>query len=236
MWSTNSAGGRDKNDCEPLLKRSDLNANVDWRLTRISVIAKLAYALPGIPVLAAFVFNSVYQTKFYVDDLGVAPMRFALANAIVRAFDLFFYPMIGWFIDNFRLKDGPFSGRRRPFFVLASPLVALSFSMIYSPPPNLGVVGILVWFCLWSLIYGIIPLALAWMALGAEVTLDDDQRGGVFAYRQVTSNIGRAAGVIAPAVLITYFQSDHGVSFAAFAIGVALLTVLFFWSLAAMTR
>ena len=63
----------------------------------------LPHPLPARTVAAVTTvsrFNSMYSTKFYVDDLSIPPLRFALLKAMVRAFDLLIYPFWGWFLDS----------------------------------------------------------------------------------------------------------------------------------------
>ena len=45
--------------------------------------AKLVYAGPAFALAAAAIFHVSWQTKYYVDDLGLGPRLFALSNAIV---------------------------------------------------------------------------------------------------------------------------------------------------------
>ena len=148
-----------------------------WRFAKIWTTSKLVYAAPAFATSGQALFNYIFTTKFYLDDMKLPPVRFALVSSVVRSLDLLLYPMRGYLLDNVRLK----MGRRRPYFIFMAPLVGLTYFAMYSPPAGWGVDGVSVWFCVTFFANGFLPLTLPYMALGAEVTMDEDN---VFALRK----------------------------------------------------
>ena len=136
------------------------------------------YALPAFALAAASIFHITYQTKYYIDDLGMAPRTFALSNALVRSIDLFSYPVAGFLVDNTFVVGNPLvSGRRKPFLFTMAPLVAAAYFMLYAAPAgSLPPAGLQAWYILVAVVYNAIPLTLAYYSLGAELTANYDEQ------------------------------------------------------------
>ena len=112
----------------------------------ITTLNKLIYGSPSFALSVAAIFHSAYQTKYYVDDLGMGPSDFAMCNAIVRSIDLLHYPIVGWLVDNTIFVGSPIlRGRRKPFLLLFAPLVAACFFLLYSPPTPISPLGLKLW-------------------------------------------------------------------------------------------
>ena len=82
-----------------------------------------------------------------------------------------------------------------------APLVGLSFFAMYSPPEGMGNELTSVWYCAFFFLNGFLPLTLPYMALGAEVTMDEAQRSSLYSFRHVSADAGRAFSVLLPSVL-----------------------------------
>jgi Na+/melibiose symporter-like transporter len=204
-----------------------------WRFAKIWTTSKLVYAAPAFATSGQALFNYIFTTKFYLDDMKLPPVRFALVSSVVRSLDLLLYPMMGYLLDNVRLK----MGRRRPYFIFMAPLVGLTYFAMYSPPAGWGVDGVSVWFCVTFFANGFLPLTLPYMALGAEVTMDEGQRTSLYSYRHIAADTGRAFSVILPSILIASgWHGDHKGTCRVFAATSAVLMVLFFWNLAMRVR
>ncbi|KAA0154175.1 hypothetical protein FNF29_02528 [Cafeteria roenbergensis] len=201
----------------------------------ISLVGKIVFALPAFALAAAMLFHHTYQTKFYVDDVGMSPQLFALVNAVVRSMDLFAYPVTGWIVDNsFVLFPRCLRGRRRPFFILLSPLVAMLFFFLYSPP-KLTPAGAAVYYGGISMIYNMMPLSLSYNALGAELSDSYDEPGEVFGWKHAAACFGMMAGVLTPGIMSIFEAEDHMLSFPAFALFTGVLIVVLFITLAIFT-
>lgn len=201
----------------------------------ISLVGKIVFALPAFALAAAMLFHHTYQTKFYVDDVGMSPQLFALVNAVVRSMDLFAYPVTGWIVDNsFVLFPRCLRGRRRPFFILLSPLVAMLFFFLYSPP-KLTPAGAAVYYGGISMIYNMMPLSLSYNALGAELSDSYDEPGEVFGWKHAAACFGMMAGVLTPGIMSIFEAEDHMLSFPAFALFTGVLIVVLFVTLAIFT-
>ncbi len=73
-----------------------------------------------------------YAVAFYVDSLGLPMKRFAAIMAIYALIDAFDNPIYGYLSDHTRSRWG----RRKPWFVIGTPLLILSFIFFYAPPAS----------------------------------------------------------------------------------------------------
>lgn len=71
-----------------------------------------------------------YAAAFYVLTLGLSTKSYALVLFIYTFVDAIDNPVYGFLSDRTRTKWG----RRRPWLVIGTPLLVLSFIMFYSPP------------------------------------------------------------------------------------------------------
>lgn len=201
----------------------------------ISLVGKIVFALPAFALAGAMIFHHTYQTKFYVDDVGMSPQLFALVNAVVRSTDLFAYPVTGWIVDNsFVAAPSWLRGRRRPFFIVLAPLVAVLFYLLYSPP-SLSPGQAAFYYGGLSIIYNMMPLSLSYNALGAELSDSYDEPGEVFGWKHAAACLGMMAGVLTPGLMSIFEAEDHVLAFPAFALFVGVLIVVLFFVLAAFT-
>lgn len=71
-----------------------------------------------------------YAAIFYVDTLGLNTNRYALVLLIYTFVDAIDNPVYGFLSDRTRTKWG----RRRPWMVIGTPLLVLSFILFFTPP------------------------------------------------------------------------------------------------------
>ncbi|NLX92746.1 MAG: MFS transporter [Clostridiales bacterium] len=74
-----------------------------------------------------------YAAIFYVDTLGLSTNRYALVLFIYTFVDAIDNPVYGFLSDRTRTKWG----RRRPWMVIGTPLLVLSFILFFTPPASL---------------------------------------------------------------------------------------------------
>jgi len=202
----------------------------------IALFYKLVYAAPALALAAAGIFHTSWQTKYWVDDLGLGPRLFALSNAIVRSVDLFSYPVAGWLVDNTFVDGSPaFRGRRRPFLLICAPVVAASLFLLYAPPA-MGAGQLQLWYCLVAIVYNAVPLSLTYYALGTEVTSDYDEQSSIFGWVHVLACVGMVGGSLIPGFIASEHTTPHTTLFPIFALIIALLIAGTFVLLAMQTQ
>ena len=105
------------------------------------------YSLTDLPVNMALFPVLVFVPKFYTSELGV-PLAFA-ANVIllVRIFDVFIDPLMGYLSDR---TNTPW-GRRRPWIAAATPILMLGIYMLFMPPEGAGAGHMALWMLVLSI-------------------------------------------------------------------------------------
>ncbi|MDD4954323.1 MAG: MFS transporter [Candidatus Omnitrophica bacterium] len=160
---------------------------------RLPISTKAAYSLgTAVDMWGLWLYPAVAFAVFNL-YLGVEPWLVGLALTLIRVWDAFADPVMGWISDNFRSKWG----RRRPFILIAGIVSGLGLPILFLVSPSwagikfLGVSAVF-WYMLGStMIY--MPLVSAftvpYYSLGAEMTPDYEERTSIMSYRSVAQKI-----------------------------------------------
>ncbi len=98
---------------------------------RVPVPTKMAYSLgTALDMWGLWLYPSVGFAVFSI-YLGVDAKWVGLAMTLIRLYDAFSDPWMGWISDNVRTKFG----RRRPFILIAGVLCGLGLPILFSVSP-----------------------------------------------------------------------------------------------------
>lgn len=166
---------------------------------RISALHLIAYVLPSLPLAALGMPIVVHLPNFYASrEIGLSLAVTGAIFALMRIFDVFIDPVMGYWSDRWRT---PF-GRRRPLILVGTPLLALGIWMVFVPGGPVSVLHLCVWLFVmyvgWSMT--VIP-HLSW---GAELSPDYHERSRVYGWSQMSTLAGFVGVLVVPAVL------EHG--------------------------
>jgi len=164
----------------------------------VSTIKRLAYAAPAFSLAVVGIPIYVYIPKFYTDVVGVHISILGSLILGVRLFDAATDPLIGFLSD--RTKT-PF-GRRRPYLVGGSVMLAVSIFFLFNPP-ELSPPFETIWFggmifCVflfWTLV------EVPYESLGPEITFDYHERTALFAWRDGALIAGTLVAAGSPALV-----------------------------------
>ncbi len=169
----------------------------------ISLAVKLAFGAPGFGGAAMAIPIAVLMPQFY-SDVVLAPLgMIALATAVARAFDALTDPVVGWLSDRTRTRWG----RRKPWIAVGTPIAAVFFWLLFSPPAHLEPGAAVLWFGSMFLLFFLfqtiegVPIA----ALGAELSSDYNERSSLFGIRTIFIAFGTMVAAILPVVLVGAF-------------------------------
>lgn len=188
----------------------------------LSLAAKLLYGSPALAAGAMAIPILINMPKFYADVVGVPLGYLALAIAVTRCLDAIIDPSIGLISDHTHSR----CGRRRPYIFIGAPLGGLAFWALMSPPAHLRGSGGVVWFtatsilCNLFLTIGLLPH----YALGAELSLDYNERNGLFGARESFGVLGTIIAAAAPGLLMQRFGWSEREVF--FRLGIAFTIAL----------
>ncbi len=150
-------------------------------VSRVPLVVVLAYGPPVFALSGSLFFVQFYFLKFATDVLLLAPAVVGVIFALGRAWDAVSDPIVGAWSDRTRSRWG----RRRPWMLVAIPLLVLSFSMLWMPPESLRGGVLIVWIAV--ALFGYYTAFTAYIiphqSLGAELSTDHHDRSRVFGFR-----------------------------------------------------
>jgi len=123
-----------------------------------------------------------FAVFYYVDTLGLTTAQFALILSIYAFIDAIDNPIYGFLSDRTRTRWG----RRRPWLVIGTPLLALGLIFFYSPPAFLAGNSLLAYAMLFYIFTGTLDSVINanYGALFPELFRTDASRASTNALRQ----------------------------------------------------
>ncbi|HTO07471.1 MAG TPA: MFS transporter [Myxococcota bacterium] len=195
---------------------------------------KIIYGAPSVAGAAMAIPVAIHVNPFYSDTVLVPLAWVALAAALARIFDAIIDPFVGWLSDHTHTRWG----RRRPWIAVATPIAALVFVALFTPPAWLTTSGAAVWFGVCLMLFFILNMlyGLPHAALGPELTLDYHERSTLFSVREGFALVGTLVAAIVPGVLTQGFGFSQRSAFAGMALGYGVLMVSLYWLLVVRVR
>lgn len=123
-----------------------------------------------------------YAAFFYVDGLGLTTLQFSLILTVYAFIDAIDNPVYGFLSDRTRTRWG----RRRPWLVIGTPLLALGLIAFFSPPAFLAGESLLGYAMLFYILTGTLDSVINanYGALFPELFRTDEARAKTNALRQ----------------------------------------------------
>ncbi|MBW2314412.1 MAG: MFS transporter [Deltaproteobacteria bacterium] len=135
--------------------------------------------------------TATFLVFYYNQVLGVPGAQIGFALLVASVFDAVTDPLAGVLSDATRSR----LGRRHPYLFATAVPIAISFYALWAPPAGLGNDGLLAWLVALLLLGRLFGTfySVPYLALGAEITKDYEERSSLTATRSIFSNVGRAA-------------------------------------------
>jgi GPH family glycoside/pentoside/hexuronide:cation symporter len=190
------------------------------------------YAVGSIPGgIGVLAWN--YLVFYYNQVLGIPGTLIGIAAFANSVFDALTDPAVGMISDGTRSRFG----RRHLFLFLAAVPSALTFYLMFWVPPGFSLTTLMLWLLVLHLFKRLVDTlySVPYLALGAEITSDHEERTRLTTQRGIFFNVGRSC---AGAVLLLVFlrpteQYPNGqlnpegyTQFAALMSGVILIALL----------
>lgn len=144
----------------------------------------LAYGGLGLPLAALNLPLYVYLPAFYAGTLGLGLTTVGLTLLLARLLDTATDPLIGELSDRL---EGRF-GRRRPWLVIACPLLIVATFMLFVPKPGVGVAYLIFWTTIAYLAWTM--MILPFTAWGAELSANYHERSRITGVREAFVVVG----------------------------------------------
>ncbi|MDG1399486.1 MAG: MFS transporter, partial [Candidatus Binatia bacterium] len=101
----------------------------------------MAYGPPVVGAASMLFFAQFYFLNFATDVLLLSPALIGGIFALGRLWDALTDPLVGTWSDRTRSR----LGRRRPWLFASTPLLLLTFAMLFLPPAGLSEGLTLIW-------------------------------------------------------------------------------------------
>ncbi len=203
------------------------------RSEHVPLWLKLVYGAPSFAGAAMTIPIAIHMTKFY-SDVVLVPLGFlGIAIAVARALDAISDPLVGFFSDRTRTRWG----RRRPYMILAAPVCAVFFYLLFTPPPQLSGRDAVLWFAGTFILYSLAhtTYVIPHYALGPELTLDYNERSTLFGVREGFVILGTIVAALLPGVLIQRLGNERSVFFT-FSLFFGTILIVLYTLLAVVVR
>jgi glycoside/pentoside/hexuronide:cation symporter, GPH family len=155
----------------------------------------VAYALPGLPIAMVGLPLYIYLPSFYAVDLGLGLGVVGAVLLAARLWDIVVDLGIGELSDRIHTRFG----RRRPWLILALPVICLAVELLFRPVAPVSWSYLLVWTM--ALYLGWTMFLLPYGAWGAELSTDYHERSRIAGARETASVVGTLVAVTLPALV-----------------------------------
>ena len=164
---------------------------------------QLGYGTADLGIAAVESVVQLYLLKFYSEVVGLAATWVGVALAIAIVWDAISDPLMGGISDRTSHRDG----RRRPYFVPGSVLLALTFFLLFNPPAAEHQVAIFFYLLLSFLLLNtsMTLVAVPHAALAGELSNDRHERSVLFGFKRLFATLGALLGLVLPALVLAYW-------------------------------
>ena len=157
------------------------------------------YSLAEMPINIALFPILVFIPKFYTGEMGVSLALAANIILVVRIFDVFTDPIVGYINDRTNTRFG----KRRPWIVTATPLLMISIYMLFIPPEGAGAFHLFSWMFLLSI--ATTMLIIPYYAWGAELSSDYNERSRITGWRSISGVVGSLSAQLIQTIALIFF-------------------------------
>ncbi len=169
---------------------------------RLTLLNKAVYGIAGFGGGITRNMLSLYLLFYYADVIGLNPTYVSLAVMIGNIWDAVTDPVMGFISDHTHSRFG-----RRRIYLLAGavPLGILIYSL-WAPPARLTGFPLFIYVTvLIVMLYALYTVvAVPYLALGAELSADADERSSIFGFNFGFTRFGELAGAIVPHVMLEF--------------------------------
>ena len=153
------------------------------------------FSLPalGLNTLVTAVF--VFMPPLYAEHRGLGAATVGTIFLLAKFVDMAAAPIWGLFMDSYKTRWG----RRRPWLVLATPILMVAVFFVYHPPENVTGLYLFLWL---SILYiGWDAWTISHTAWALELSRDYDRRSRITGLLQLMAIIGGILVSLVPAIM-----------------------------------
>ncbi len=178
----------------------DARGSVTAEGDRLPLRTRIGYGVGDLYGGGAFFIVSTLYLIFLTDVVGIRPALAGLIVLIARGWDAVSDPLMGMISDRTRSRWG----RRRPYFLVGIPFIALSFFLLWYPAGFEAEWARFAYALASYLFFStvITMVMIPYNALASELTLDYGERSRLTAFRLAFSEASTLVCALLPLVII----------------------------------
>lgn len=192
-----------------------MTGNVD----RLSNRQLFLYGMTDMPVMMSIFPALVFIPRFYSADVGVPIAVVGTVILVARILDVITDPLMGYISDHTTWRYG----RRKPYVILATPIMMVSVYNLYMPPEGADAYFMLIWMVLMGI--GTTMMLIPYYAWGAELTSDYYERSRVTGWRAGFGAFGSLMAQAVPAIALVCCAIG-GTENVLFLVGMTMLIIM----------
>lgn len=162
---------------------------------RLGTAALLLYSGPAVIISILTFALVVYVPAFYTTEVKLSLTSAGLLFLLARAWDALTDPLIGMWSDRTRSRFG----RRKPWIIVATPVLVGSTWMLFQPPAGAGhgylLVVVFVYYLAWT------AVQIPYLSWGAELSTDYAERNRIVGWREGMMFVGVVLATALPIVV-----------------------------------
>lgn len=198
------------------------------QIQKISVIEKIGFGAGDMAVNISLMSISMLLTYFYTDVFGLNPVDMGILFLVVRVFDAFVDPLMGWITDKVVTKYGRY---RHWFGFGALPFGISIFLLFYTPEVSYTWKIAFAWiaYLFNQVMFSIVTIP--YISLIGVITNDPAERLSANGYRFVMAKSAALLVITFVPLLAMYLAEESGqvMGYAMAMALMAILTTLSFW-------
>ncbi len=169
---------------------------------KIGLFEKTAYGVSAFGAGVPRQMIGLYLLYYYSDILDLSPAFVGLAIMIANIWDAVTDPLMGVISDHTHTR----LGRMRPYILGSALPLGLLIFLTWAPPRFLTGFPLFIYLTvILSLLYANYTVfAVPYLALGAELSPDPDERSSVFGFNFAFQKFGELAGAILPHLALEF--------------------------------
>ena len=168
--------------------------------TRLSTFQKFSYGLADIPILFVLMPMSIWMSRFYTGDMGMAISTVANIILITGLLDVVTDPIMGYLSDKTRTRWG----RRKPWIAASIPVLMIGIYKVFMPPEDVSALYLFGWLTVMWL--GWTMLMIPYYAWAAELSDNYDERTSITGWRAAMGSVGQIMAQAIPLVALWAFS------------------------------
>ena len=190
----------------------------------LSIGQKAGWGLADMGIVVFVIVKQLLILAFMNSFLGIPIAVAGAVTTAVLVFDIISDPIIGYFSD----KTVSRFGRRAPWMLIGSVVLALAMIGLFAVPESFTINASLIWVIIFFLIstLGFTMVSIPYGAMAGEMTLDKKERSSMTAWRMAFASLGILIG----GALIPILAGDtrSGYTFATICIAPLIISSIWF--------